>query len=205
MFSVKNHLLCIGGAYVMQKPSPNHGGIMKPTLLVMHYTGSPSTTGAIRTLTDGNAANRVSAHLVISPEGVITQLVPFDKVAWHAGVSKWNGKEGCNSFAIGIEMVNSGLLGKGPNGYFDRLTNKPVPANQVVIATHKNGDGGECPWEIYPLAQVEAATGAARAILAAYGIKEVVGHDDIAPHRKIDPGPAWPMDAFKKRVLGVVA
>ena len=201
MFSVKNNLLCIGGAYVLQKPSPNHGGLFKPTLLVMHYTGSPSTPGAIRTLTDGNAANRVSAHLVISPEGVVTQLVPFDKIAWHAGVSSWKGKDGCNSFAIGIEMVNSGLLGKVGNGYVDRLTNKPVASAQVVIAAHKNG-GGELPWEIYPLAQIEAATGAARAIVEAYGIKEVVGHDDIAPHRKIDPGPAWPMDTFKKRVLG---
>jgi len=202
MFEVKNHLLEIGGQLVSQISSPNHGGEMHPSLLVMHYTGSPSTSGAIHTLTDGAAQNRVSAHLVISPEGKITQLVPFNLEAWHAGISSWRYHQGCNRFSIGIEMVNSGLLGRAAaGGFYDRLTHKPIDTHQVALAEHKHG-GGVQPWEIYPPAQIEAAIGAATAIIKAYGIKDIAGHDDISPGRKIDPGPAWPMVSFQSRVFG---
>ena len=47
---------------------------------------------------------KVSSHLFIDREGQITQFVPFDKAAWHAGISEFNGKENCNEFSIGIEL-----------------------------------------------------------------------------------------------------
>lgn len=50
------------------------------------------------------AAARVSAHILISRAGVVTQFVPFDKRAWHAGVSTFQGRDACNDFSIGIEL-----------------------------------------------------------------------------------------------------
>lgn len=47
---------------------------------------------------------RVSAHLLIRRTGEVLQFVPFDKRAWHAGVSNWQGRTQCNDFSIGIEM-----------------------------------------------------------------------------------------------------
>lgn len=47
---------------------------------------------------------RVSSHLVIDRLGHITQYVPFDKRAWHAGLSSYEGREKCNDFSIGIEL-----------------------------------------------------------------------------------------------------
>ncbi len=47
---------------------------------------------------------KVSSHLLINREGVLTQFVPFNKRAWHAGASKYKGREGCNDFSIGIEL-----------------------------------------------------------------------------------------------------
>lgn len=47
---------------------------------------------------------RVSAHLCIFRGGEVTQYVPFDRRAWHAGVSNWQGRERCNDFSIGIEL-----------------------------------------------------------------------------------------------------
>ncbi|MDE2577929.1 MAG: N-acetylmuramoyl-L-alanine amidase [Hyphomicrobiales bacterium] len=202
MFTIKKGVLFDAEVKVPQKPSPNHGGALKASLLVMHYTGSPSFDGAVRTLTDRKAAQRVSAHVVIGRDGAIAQLVPFETIAWHAGASSWKGRSGCNDFAIGIEMVNSGLLGKLATGeYYDRLTHKKVPAADVAIAEHKNG-GGMQPWEVFPPAQIEAAIGVAQAICKTYGIRDIAGHDDIAPRRKIDPGPAFPMHSFIGRVLG---
>ena len=50
---------------------------------------------------------KVSSHLLIDRKGQITQFVPFDRRAWHAGVSKFAGREGCNDFSIGIELEGS--------------------------------------------------------------------------------------------------
>jgi AmpD protein len=47
---------------------------------------------------------RVAAHCLIRRDGEIVQYVPFDKRAWHAGVSSWRGRERCNDFSIGIEL-----------------------------------------------------------------------------------------------------
>ncbi len=47
---------------------------------------------------------RVSAHLLIRRDGSMIQFVPFDRRAWHAGVSSWRGRERCNDFSIGIEL-----------------------------------------------------------------------------------------------------
>ena len=47
---------------------------------------------------------KVSSHLYIKRSGQIIQFVPFDKRAWHAGISNYKGKEDCNDFSIGIEL-----------------------------------------------------------------------------------------------------
>lgn len=48
---------------------------------------------------------RVSAHFVVDRQGKITQFVPAAMRAWHAGVSSWQGRQRCNDFALGIEMI----------------------------------------------------------------------------------------------------
>ena len=55
----------------------------------------------------GIASLRVSAHLCIFRDGSITQYVPFDRRAWHAGLSCYEGRERCNDFSIGIELEGS--------------------------------------------------------------------------------------------------
>ena len=201
MFEVVNHVLHLDGRPVVQRPSPNHGGVMKQIdYLIMHYTGALSAAGAINTLT--SRAAKVSAHFVIAPDGEVTQLLPCNFVGWHAGVSSWKGRAGCNNFTIGIELANPGLLQRtGTGGFATRLEHKPVDPANVIMAAHKNGGGVE-PWAAYPEAQMEAAIGVAMALNGAYRFKDILGHDDIAPKRKTDPGPAFPMGAFRSRVLG---
>lgn len=200
MYLVKSHRLCRDGAPVAFRPTPNMGGRIRPEILVMHYTGSSSTEGAISWLTRSEA--QASAHLVIAPDGAVTQLVPFDRVAWHAGRSAYQGRPNCNGFAIGIELVNAGLLVRnGAGAYVEPLSKRLVPGDDVVIARHKNG-GGDQPWAAYDPRQIEAAIAVAQGIVSAYGLRDVVGHDDVSPGRKIDPGPAFPMRSFKGRVLG---
>lgn len=50
------------------------------------------------------AGLRVSAHFLIYRDGELVQFVPLAARAWHAGVSRWRGRERCNDFSVGIEL-----------------------------------------------------------------------------------------------------
>jgi AmpD protein len=50
---------------------------------------------------------RVSAHFFIRRDGELVQFVPTGLRAWHAGVSSWDGREGCNDFSLGVELEGS--------------------------------------------------------------------------------------------------
>ena len=80
----------------------------KIKLLIIHYTGMQSMRASIRRLT--SIKSQVSCHYLISREGKIFQLVKDDRVAWHAGKSKWENFENINDKSIGIELVNKGQL-----------------------------------------------------------------------------------------------
>lgn len=52
----------------------------------------------------------VSSHFVLRRDGALLQFVGCDDRAWHAGVSRWRGRENCNDFSIGVEL--EGLEGQ---------------------------------------------------------------------------------------------
>ena len=53
---------------------------------------------------------KVSSHLFIRRSGAVLQFVPFDRRAWHAGESSFDGRDGCNDFSIGIELEGTDIL-----------------------------------------------------------------------------------------------
>ena len=108
MFSIQNHSLLNAGAAVPFTATPNQGGVVRPLYLIMHYTAGTSASGAISWLANPEA--KASAHLVVDTNGAVTQMVRFNRVAWHAGRSNWGDLEGMNQFSIGIELVNAGKL-----------------------------------------------------------------------------------------------
>ncbi|WGS43669.1 N-acetylmuramoyl-L-alanine amidase [Burkholderia sp. JSH-S8] len=166
------------GAYYADTSRHAQGADSRIRFLVMHYTESDEAQ-SLRTLT-GDA---VSAHYVV-PERprvergmpVVYQLVPEAQRAWHAGVSAWQGTTELNAASIGIENVNSG------------------PADTPQGRT----------WQPYPPEQVDALVRLSKDIVARYGIAptRVVGHSDIAPQRKIDPGPRFPWRALAQAGVG---
>ncbi len=56
------------------------------------------------------AGVRVSSHFYIRRTGEIVQFVSCDGRAWHAGQSRWRGRERCNDFSVGIELEGSDLV-----------------------------------------------------------------------------------------------
>jgi len=100
---------------------------------------------------------RVSSHLFIARTGAVTQYVPFDRRAWHAGASRFDGRERCNDFSIGIE-----LEGCDDRPFEDRQYRRLAEVAGLLLRA-------------YP------------AITPA----RIVGHSDVAPGRKTDPGPCF--------------
>ena len=97
---------------------------------------------------------RVSAHFFIRRDGELVQFVSCAQRAWHAGVSRWNGRERCNDLSIGIELEGC-----------DELS--------------------------FSDAQYRCLGSLLEALRQRYPIEAVVGHADIAPGRKTDPGPCF--------------
>ncbi len=105
----------------------------------------------------------VSSHyLVRDNPPTVYRLVDENRRAYHAGASSWQGQTQLNAASIGIEIVNGGFR-----------------------------DGA---WREYPKAQMDVVLALVRQIVARHEIRpdRVVGHSDIAPQRKVDPGPRFP-------------
>jgi N-acetylmuramoyl-L-alanine amidase len=214
---ILDHRLCEDdGTPVLQQPSPNHGGPFEPSFLLMHYTAGRTAASAASWLCNPKAA--AAAHLIIGKDGACIQLVPFNLVAWHAGVSSWvergAGKradgsvydvvlQGMNKYSLGIELDNPGRLVRvAPGGNWRSLAlGTSYPAEDGIELTHKN-EHKPSGWHLYPEAQLDKAFEVAHLLAEHYSLRDVMGHDDVAPGRKTDPGPAFDMEHFRSRLTG---
>lgn len=107
---------------------------------------------------------QVSAHFIVDRKGAITQFVPLSKRAWHAGESSWEGRDNCNDYSIGIEMI---------------------------------GDEKEP----FTQSQYRETARLCRVLMAHFpdiSRQRIVGHQDVAPNRKWDPGRQWQWPKFHR-------
>jgi len=109
---------------------------------------------------------QVSSHVLIARDGAVTQYVPFDRRAWHAGKSEYCGRSACNDFSVGIELEGT-----------DDLPYESVQYRvlaELIVALRRS---------------YSSLRGA-----------EIVGHSDIAPGRKTDPGPAFDWELLEREL-----
>lgn len=183
---------------VTRKPVPGGSAMNVRRFLVIHFTDGATADSSI-SWWKNPAAKGASAHIVIDRDGTIFQCRPFNRTCGHAGVSQWRDPKtgvlykNLNSCSIGIELANAGTNEPGPDGW--EWASKQ-PGFKTIKARHKNG-GPEVLWEAYPEAQLEACIRVSRALCSRYNLDDLVGHDDIAPGRKTDPGPAFPMGRLR--------
>lgn len=158
---------CAGTSKVDQTYAAD-GQDSRVQFLIIHFTAE-NLEKSLRYLTRGP----VSSHYLVTDEPTprVLRLVEENNRAWHAGVSSWGQHGGLNASSIGIEIVNLG----------------PVRAAD-----------GSVQYQEFPEAQIEAVLKLSKEIVARHGIKpaHVVGHSDIAPQRKDDPGPRFPWKRF---------
>ncbi len=105
----------------------------------------------------------------------IYRLVDEQQAAWHSGVSSWKEYSRLNDSSIGIEIVNTGFV-DGPDGR---------------------------QWEAFPQSQIDLVIPLVRQIALKHKVKPeyILGHSDVAPQRKTDPGPLFPWEQLAKAGL----
>ncbi|MDI9313574.1 MAG: N-acetylmuramoyl-L-alanine amidase [Hydrotalea sp.] len=135
-----------------------------PRFIVIHYTDTKNLAETFGILQDPQ--KKVSSHVVIDSDGKIYRLVADDKTAWHAGLSYWRGTRNLNPHSLGVELQHGGVRYPDKNG--------------------KLAD--------YPIAQIESLMALLHHWRGKFSVppENIVGHSDIAPDRKIDPGATFP-------------
>jgi len=194
---IQDHIL--NSEQVGFKASPNRGSKFaeSPDTIVVHYTGGRSFDSSVSWLR--NPGSKVSAHVIIGKEGEILQMVPFDTIAWHAGISEWKGRSDLNNYSIGIELDNAGRLERREKGFYTWFGAR-VDESRVSFLTHRN-EQEPAYWEAYTPLQITITEEICRQLTEVYDIREILGHEEISPGRKDDPGPAFPLDKIRKKLL----
>jgi N-acetylmuramoyl-L-alanine amidase len=87
-------------------PSPNHSDRRgnDVELIVLHCDASPNERGTISWIQ--SAESKVSYHALIGRDGTIYTFVPYDRMAWHAGKSEYQGRKHCNLYSVGLSFAN---------------------------------------------------------------------------------------------------
>jgi N-acetylmuramoyl-L-alanine amidase len=152
--------------YSKKKRNPS-----KIKFLIIHYTGMQSKRVSIKKLTNFKGNNRVSCHYFIDRKGETTNMVEDNRVAWHAGKSRWKNFENLNGHSIGIELEN-----KGHEFGYEEFTKKQI--NKLIKLCLN--------------------------LKKKYKIKNsyILGHSDISPLRKKDPGEKFPWKLLEKKGVG---
>ncbi len=165
--------------------------------IIIHYTAGSSAESSAKYLCKNNV--KASAHIVIGKKGEVYQLVSFDTKTWHAGRSEYAGRKWFNNFSIGIEIDNAGVLTKTENA-FRSWFGSSIPSENVLKAKHRN-ELSEKYWELYTKEQLMVCNEICTLLIEQYNIKNILGHEEICPGRKHDPGPAFPLDKFRNQLL----
>jgi len=102
----------------------------------------------------------VSAHVLIKRDGNCIQYVPFDKRAWHAGNSAFEGRERCNDFSIGIELEGTELVEYTDQQYrqlaaviktlleaYPKLSKQRITGHSDIAPGRKTDPGASFDWK----------------------------------------------------------
>jgi N-acetylmuramoyl-L-alanine amidase len=186
------------------------------SLVVIHHT-SENFADSLETLTAPSDHPVSSHYLVPEPDDPtydkdelkVYELVPETYRAWHAGDSYWGGRTSLNDQSIGIELVNRTHCHRNAADAGDGIVETADPRQPGIIdestAIPDVAPASICFYPDFAESQIELLAELLGDILERYpSIKptQIVGHSDIAPDRKIDPGPRFPWQRLYRLGFG---
>lgn len=148
-------------------PSPHHGGRRTETHFVILHATQMTPLQAV--LNHFQAPqSKVSCHYVVDVDGACTNVVHPTHIAWHAGKSAWKAHTGLNNTSVGVELV-------------------------YPLVTREQS------YPPFPQKQIQTLHTLVNHLCAQYKVAytDILAHSDIAPERKLDPGPALPWHTLK--------
>jgi N-acetyl-anhydromuramyl-L-alanine amidase AmpD len=202
------------------------GWTRTPWCIVLHYTAGYTSNQCYDVL----SKRGLSVHFTIERDGKLYRYLDDGDRGWHAGYGQWGGRSNMNHHSFGVEIVNFGwadgeFTGSSPYGvYRHKSTSDPeiFPSNREFYRDEKYKNSKvrvvtkqECAqfldhrgawdgkyWATYPDAQIEAVSWQVWQWMKEYKIlpENVVGHEHVTPHRKSDPGPAFPWKKIEERI-----
>lgn len=143
--------------------------------VILHYT-AVDREQSVKILTN----QQVSSHYLITDKAAepVYNLVSEDNRSWHAGLSNWGRLSNLNDSSVGIEIVNLGFVEENGNMVFFPYTDDQIKKVAVLL----------------------------KDIIKRYDLEptSILGHSDIAPQRKQDPGPLFPWEElYNKYQIGM--
>lgn len=159
---------------ILKVPSPNFGRRRADAINMILIHYTEMVSAEAAMRRLSDPTAEVSSHYLISTTGKVYQLVDEEHRAWHAGVARWGRHSDVNSHSIGIELDHIGVDDKG--------NFVPFPDDQISSLVKLMKD-----------------------ILGRHTIpaRNIIGHSDVAPARKQDPGPQFPWRHLADHGIGV--
>lgn len=179
-----------------KREHPEKKKSIKPEYIIIHFTANCSYKDSWKAFF--NFLRPVSTHYLIGIDGKVIQMVDESKRAWHAGDSCWKNNRHMNSYSIGIELINPG---------FSEINKDPCTTNEKLWnqQTGKQISGSSYLWYEFTPKQVESLITLCKEIIKRHKIpaQNILGHSDIAPGRKVDPGPLFPWKILAEQGIGI--
>lgn len=200
---------------------------MSITSGVDHYTAAGSGRAVAKWVAGKSvykgkvvSAARVCGHVLICRDGFIIQQVLFADRAYHAGTTPgrgdlWKGKDpprNVNDFTVGIENSNYGALIKKQGSFYIPVKKKggwipgaKYPSRLPAPLSAEDQYGHTYWWEPYTDELVQANISVKKTLIELGLVTDRnnwVGHSDVSPERKMDPGPLWPMSYVLDEAYG---
>ena len=196
---IKNHLV---QGLTYQK-AHYIGEAITPEIVVLHDTAGRLEKGNSAAWLASANTGKASVHFVIELDGTITQQVPTNRRANHAGASSYNGRSGCNVFSIGIELVNPGRMTRLSETQALAWWGQQLAINLFGIRELTTREHGSGLWMPHPEAQITALVSLLETLFQDIRtLKDITTHWYVSPGRKVDTNPLLPLEEIRARIFG---
>lgn len=195
---IKNHKL-VGARWDKAR---NIYGKITPEVIILHDTaGRLDKFNSADYLRDHQRGT--SVQFVVERDGTITQQVPTNRRAGHAGTSTYHGRKGVNGFSIGIEIVNVGKMTRVNDEIARTWFGQTFKIKEYEIEEITTDEHGHGLWLPYTEEQITAVIKICQACFEYYpSLMDIRAHWYVSPGRKIDTNPLFPLDHVRSVVLG---